>query len=520
MYLVTSGLMRAIDREAIDKHKIPSLELMEKAGQGIAERLLIHEIIDPASEHKVAVICGKGNNGGDGFVVARYLHEAGINVCLFFIGPLNALTADASVNYNRAVKSQVLLTEIKKMADLEDIKDCSHIIDALFGTGFSGSPRELSAEIIEFINRQKAAVISIDLPSGLNADDGTHQGTVIRADYTFALALPKYGLFLAAGTELAGVVDIVPIGIPDEVMKKQKLSHQLITADLVSNKLPKRDPQGHKGDFGKLLLISGSTGMTGAACLCANGALRSGCGIVRVGCPQSVQPVLAIKLTEAMTQPLPDISKKGVLALRSLGEIRQLSKEHDAIAIGPGLGLHHETQELVRRFVLKNEKPIVIDADTLTALSADMNTLKDSKAAMVLTPHAGEFQRLTGETVLYDTNDIQKRFDVALNFAKNYNVILLLKGSPTIIACPDGSCYLNPTGNHGMATAGSGDVLTGIIGSLLAQGMTAEDAAVCGAFIHGTAGDIAADALTPRAMIAGDIIDSLPEAFEALESEQ
>ena len=514
MYLVTSASMRAIDREAIDKHKIPSLELMEKAGQGIAERLLIHEIIDPASEHKVAVICGKGNNGGDGFVVARYLLEAGVNVCLFFIGPVNALTDDASVNYNRAVKSEVLLTEIKKVADLENIKDCSHIIDALFGTGFSGSPRELSAEIIEFVNRQKAAVISIDLPSGLNADDGTHQGAVIRADYTFALALPKYGLFLAAGTELAGMVDIVPIGIPDEVMKKQKLSHQLITADLVSGKLPKRDPQGHKGDFGKLLLISGSTGMTGAACLAASSALRSGCGIVRVGCPQSVQTVLAVKLTEAMTQPLPDISKKGVLALRSLGEIRKLSKEHDAIAIGPGLGLHHETQELVRRFVLKNEKPIVIDADALTALSADMNTLKDSKAAMLLTPHAGEFIKLTGEAV---PDEIQERFKVALDFAKNYNVTLLLKGSPTIIACPNGNCYLNPTGNHGMATAGSGDVLTGIIGSLMAQGMTAEDAALCGAFIHGTAGDIAADALTPRAMIAGDIIDSLPEAFEALE---
>ena len=514
MYLVSCESMRTIDREAIDKHKIPSLDLMEKAGQGIAERLLIHNIIDPATDNKVAVICGKGNNGGDGFVVARYLHKAGVNVCLFFIGPVKALSKDASVNHNRAVKSQVPLTEIKKVADLEDIEKCTHIIDAVFGTGFKGRPRDLSAEVIEFINEQEAAVIAIDMPSGLNADKGTHQGAVIRADYTFALALPKYGLFLSPGRELAGVVDIVPIGIPDEVMKKQKLSHQLISAELVSNKLPKRDPRGHKGDFGKLLAISGSTGMTGAACLCANSALRAGCGIVRVGCPQGVQTVLAVKLTEAMTQPLPDISKKGVLALRSLGEIRKLSKEHDAIALGPGLGLHHETQELVRRFVAKNEKPIVIDADALTALSADMNTLKESKAAMVLTPHAGEFQKLTGETV---PDDIQERFDSVLDFAKNYNVTLLLKGSPTIIACPNGNCYLNPTGNHGMATAGSGDVLTGIIGSLLAQGMSAEDAAVCGAFIQGTAGDMAADALTPRAMIAGDMIDSLPEAFESLE---
>ena len=514
MYLVTCESMRAIDLEAIDKHKIPSLDLMEKAGQGIAERLLIHNIIDPATDNKVAVICGKGNNGGDGFVVARYLHKAGVNVCLFFIGPVKALSKDASVNHNRAVKSQVPLTEIKKVADLEDIEKCTHIIDAVFGTGFKGRPRDLSAEVIEFINEQEAAVIAIDMPSGLNADKGNYQGAVIQADYTFALALPKYGLFLSPGRELAGVVDIVPIGIPDEVMKKQKLSHQLISAELVSRTLPKRDPQGHKGDFGKLLAISGSTGMTGAACLCANSALRAGCGIVRVGCPQGVQTVLAIKLTEAMTHSLPDIAKKGVLALRSLGEIRKLSNEHDAIALGPGLGLHHETQELVRRFVAKNEKPIVIDADALTALSADMNTLKESKAAMVLTPHAGEFQKLTGETV---PDDIQERFDSALDFAKNYNITLLLKGSPTIIACPNGNCYLNPTGNHGMATAGSGDVLTGIIGSLLAQGMSAEDAAVCGAFIQGTAGDMAADALTPRAMIAGDMIEFLPEAFDALD---
>ena len=513
MYLVTSGSMRAIDREAIDKHKIPSLDLMENAGQGIAERLLTHNIIDPSTADKVAVICGKGNNGGDGFVVARYLHDAGVNICLFFIGPSKELSGDAGINYDRAVKSGVVVTEIKKVTDLEDIKNCTHLIDALFGTGFKGRPRDLSAKVIEFINEQETAVISIDLPSGLDADNGTHQGAVIRSDYTFALALPKYGLFLSPGRELAGVVDIVPIGIPNEVMNKQKLSHQLITAELVSEKLPERNPSGHKGDFGKLLAISGSTGMTGASCLTANSALRSGCGIVRVACPQGVQPVLAIKLTEAMTHPLPDISNKGVLALRSLGEIRKLSKEHDALAIGPGLGLHHETQELIRRFVSKNEKPIVIDADALTALSSNMNFIKESKAAMVLTPHAGEFGRLTGETV---PDDIQERFVNVLEFAKEYGVTLLLKGSPTIIACPKGNRYLNPTGNDGMATAGSGDVLTGIIGSLLAQGMTAEDAAVCGAFIHGTAGDIAADALTPRAMIAGDLIDFLPEVFELL----
>lgn len=514
MYLVTSELMRAIDREAIDHHKFPSLTLMENAGRGIAEQLLLYNIIDASEDNRVAIFCGKGNNGGDGFVVGRYLHEAGIDVQIYFIGPAEKLSTDAKTNYDSTADSKIKVSELRSISDLDESLDCTHIIDAIFGTGFESAPRGLAGEIIEYINNQHATVISVDMPSGLNADNGTHEGAAVRADYTFALALPKYGLFVSPGRELAGAVDVIDIGISDDVISKFKLNHQVISTEMVAGKLPVRKPDGHKGDFGYLLIISGSTGLTGAATLTANSAMRSGCGMVRVACPSSVLPIIATKLTEIMTHPLPDVAKKGALALRGLGEIRKLALDYDAVAIGPGIGLHHETMELVRRFVTDNEKPIVIDADALTALSKDMSALKKANAPVVLTPHPGEFKRMTGVDAPLD---IQERFKTAISFAQEYGVVLLLKGSPTIIATPDGRAYLNPTGNHGMAKGGSGDVLTGIIASLLAQGLSTEDAAICGAYIHGLAGDFAADALTPRAMMAGDMIDYLPGVFGSLE---
>ena len=511
MYLVTSELMRQIDRDTIEKHKIPSLELMENAGRGIAERLILQNIIDPSVDAKVVIFCGKGNNGGDGFVVGRYLHDAGIDLHIYFIGPADKLSSDAKVNYKNALESGAAVFELKSISGFDS--NYTHIIDAIFGTGFEGAPEGIASDIIAFINKQNGTVISVDLPSGLNADNGKHEGEAVRADFTFTLGLPKYGLYLSPGRELAGRVEVVPIGIPEKAIDKYKLPHQLITSELVASKLPKRKPDGHKGDFGYLLIIAGSTGLTGAAELAANSSMRSGCGMVRVACPSTTQPVLAKKLTEIMTHPLPDVAKKGALALRSLGEIRQLALDYDALALGPGLGRNHETIELVQRFVADNEKPIVVDADGLYALGSNTDVLKKSKAPMVLTPHAGEFKRLSG---IDAPTDIFERFKFAHTFSKEYGVTLLLKGSPTIIATPDGNCYLNPTGNSGMAKGGSGDVLTGIIASFMAQGMSVEDAAICGAYIHGLAGDFAADALTQRAMKAGDIIEYLPRAFQSL----
>jgi NAD(P)H-hydrate epimerase len=284
----------------------------------------------------------------------------------------------------------------------------------------------------------------------------------------------------------------------------------------VAETLPERKSDGHKGDFGKLLVVAGSTGFTGAATLTALSALRSGCGLVKLACAKSIQPVLAIKLTEAMAIPLPDVALKGALALRSLGELRKLTEEHDAVVIGPGLGQHHETRELIRRYVGALEKPMLLDADGLNAFAGDAEPLKtrSGHAPMILTPHPGEFARLFGKTV---PEDIQERMALAKEVAREFTVVLVLKGSPTLVASPDDRCWLNPTGNSGMATGGSGDVLSGMIGSFLAQGMSVLEAALCGVFLHGAAGDIAADELTPRAMIAGDIIACLPKAFLSIE---
>ncbi len=515
MKLVTADQMRRIDRATIDGHIVSGPDLMENAGRGIAEGLLA-DVIDPAGGGKVAVFCGKGNNGGDGFVVGRYLHQAGIEVAIYFIGSAEQLSTDARLNYDRAVASGLEPTAISSVDALPEQLECDCIVDAVFGTGFEGAPRGLAAEVISYINRQQnKTVASVDLPSGLNADTGQYQGEVVKAHYTYPLALPKYGLYVSPGRELAGNVKVIPIGIPEEIINSFDLPIELITSDMVSQLLPRRKPDGHKGDFGKVFLLAGSTGLTGAAALAAKSALRCGCGLAKVGCPRSVLPIIASLVAEATSQPLPDVAKKGALALRGLGEIRLLVAEHDAVIVGPGLGRHHETQELVRRFVVNLEKPAIIDADGLNALAGHTGMLTASRTLRVLTPHPGEFKRLIGTAPPPETQ-IHTRIAAAVDAAKQLHCIMVLKGSPTLVAEPDGKCFLNPTGNNGMASGGSGDVLSGAIGSFLAQGMSPLNAAISGVFIHGLAGDLAAADLTERGMIAGDIMDYLPEALAVL----
>ncbi len=512
MKLVTSAQMRKIDREAIDNRSIPGEWLMENAGRGIATGIL-QKLIRTPSEATVTIFCGKGNNGGDGYVVARHLYEAGVNVTVYFLGPLDKLSPDARLNFDRAAGLGVTLYEIKSSDDLPKDLSCDLIIDAVFGTGFSGAPKGLSAEIIEFINSQDTEIVAVDAPSGLNVDNGQFEGAVVRADYTFTMALPKYGLYLSPGRELAGGVQVVPIGVPNDVVESFDLENELITPEIVAACLPTRKPDGHKGDFGRLFVLAGSTGMTGAAAMAGLSALRAGCGLVKIGCPKSVQPVLATKLTEVMTHPFPDVGGRGMFALRGLGEVRKFVAENDAVVIGPGIGTHHETFELIRRLVSKLDKPAIIDADGLNALAGHTDVLKGCSVMPILTPHPGEFRRLTDRVT---PEDIQERADMVRSVAADFNVILVLKGSPTLVSAPGGNCYLNPTGNNGMATAGSGDVLSGIIGSFLAQGMDPFDASVAGVYVHGLAGDYATHMLTERAMIAGDMIDNLPDVFELL----
>ena len=515
MKLVTSATMRLIDREAIDHCGIPSDSLMENAGGNIALRILTDLLPKPDSAN-VAVFCGKGNNGGDGFVIARHLRQAGVDVDVLFIGPASELSPDSKRNYDRAAELGIRLHEIKAVSDLLVALDCDLAVDAVFGTGFSGAPRGIAAEMIEYINDLGTLVVAVDLPSGLNADSGACEGAVVQADYTYTLAQPKFGLFLSPGREACGDVEVVPIGIPDDVIDQFQLKIDLAAQEWVTSILPTRKPDGHKGDFERVLTVAGSTGMTGAAAMAALSSLRAGCGLAKLACPKSTQPVLAMKLTEVMTRPIPDVRDKGVFALRGLGEIRALITEHDSVILGPGIGRHHETFELMRRLISKLDRPAIIDADGLNAFEGHTDILRACKAPLVLTPHPGEFQRLCGSAPPPE-QEIEARAEAAMKFASDYGVILVLKGSPTLTAAPDGRCCLNPTGNHGMATGGSGDVLSGIIGTLLAQCHDPYVAAVAAVYIHGLAGDLAADALTPRAMIAGDMIDFLPEVFQMLE---
>lgn len=509
MKLVNSGQMRRIDADTIKNEKIASVDLMENAGYAIASAI-ISEIIPTDDEVSFSIFCGKGNNGGDGFVIGRFLQQAGLNVKFYFLGPLAKLTDDARINFDRVAGLEIPISELKKIEQLPEYLESDFIIDALFGTGFEGSPKGISADLIEYINNQPQQVISVDLPSGLNADNGQFDGAVIDADFTFTLALPKYGLYISPGREKSGIVNIIDIGIPDKVIDKFKQHNQLITPEYVSDTLPIRKPDGHKGDFGKLFILAGSTGMTGAVALTAKSALRSGVGLAKIGCPKSIQNVIAQLVIEATSKPLPDIAKKGALALRGLGEIKLAFSEHDAVVIGPGIGQHFQTKELICRLLLGLDKPAVIDADGLNALVGNLQILEDTKAELILTPHPGEFQRLTG---VHSSNDIFEKIESARKFAIKQQTVLVLKGSPTVVADINGTVFLNQTGNSGMATGGSGDVLSGIIGCFLSQGVPPIDAALCGVYLHGLAGDFAAAELGMSSMIASDIIDFLPEAF-------
>nr|MBN2276889.1 NAD(P)H-hydrate dehydratase [candidate division Zixibacteria bacterium] len=514
MKLVTADMMRAVDREAIEKRGIPGPELMENAGRGIAERIR-DMILDQPKGKRIAVFCGKGNNGGDGFVVGRYLHQYGAAVEIFYPAPPEQFSAEAQLNYDRARELNIKMRGIESTGQLPETLAVDFIVDAVFGTGFSGAPRGLPADFIEYINVQKIPVIAVDCPSGLNVDTGHHEGAAVQARYTFTLALPKVGLYYSPGRELSGYVEVVPIGIPDDVIELFHIRENLITFEIVYSLLPRRKPDGHKGDFGKLFILAGSTGLTGAAVLSAKASARAGVGLVTVGCPAAINPILEVKLTEPMTLPLPDVGRRGCLAKRGLGEIRKKIAESDAVVIGPGIGRHFETRELVQRLVGHLDKPAIIDADGLNAFEKDRTPLTEAHGPLVLTPHPGEFRRLIDSDPADNLYDL---YEQVREYARRYEAVIVLKGSPTIIVHPDGRLFLNPTGNDGMATGGSGDVLTGIIGSFLAQGMDPFDAAIAGVYIHGLAGDLAAEEFGRRSLIAGDLIDYMPDAFRLVQS--
>ncbi len=512
MKLCTPGQMQNIDRRAIEGMKIPGLELMETAGSRVADAII--EQYGDVSGQVITIVCGKGNNGGDGFVAARYLHEKGARIETFLIGRGDTVEGDARANLERAEKVGLYIKEIDSPDELTIDENSTIIIDALFGTGFSGDIKAPYDEIIRRINDHPASVMAVDAPSGLDGATGAAAEPCVRADMTVTFGLPKFGQAVYPGKEYCGLLLVADIGFPDEAIDQEDIDRHLLMEDEAAAMLPRRAPDSHKGDFGKLFVLAGSEGYTGAAAMTAEAGLRSGTGLVILGCPSGLNDILEQMLMEVITKPLPQVKKRRCLALRGLGEVREMVRWGDAVAVGPGIGTYHETRDLIFRLISKLDKPAVFDADALNILAKNMDYLKGHSAPLVISPHPGEMSRLTGKTI----EQIEKnRIDIALEFADEFNLVCILKGAPSVIAAPSGQAWINPTGNEGMATAGSGDVLTGLIGGFLAQGLMDIDAAVLGCYVHGKAGDLAMENFGSRGMIAGDILQMVPEALARLE---
>jgi NAD(P)H-hydrate epimerase len=511
--------MQAIDRRAIEGLKIPGLTLMENAGARVADVICerFEDENSPAggiAGKTVAVVCGKGNNGGDGLVVARLLHQRGAKVLAFLIGEKSAVSGDALTNLERARAAGLTINEIADPAAFSIGADCKLIVDAIFGTGFSGPVKAPYAEIIRAINAHHAPTVAVDAPSGLDGATGQVADPCIRADITVTFGLLKIGQTIFPGKSYVGELLVADIGFPEQAIAAERINLNYLAPIEAAAMLPYRAPEGNKGDFGKLFVLAGSEGYTGAAALTSESGLRCGTGLVILGCPKSLNDIFETKMTEVITRPLPEVRNKRCFALRGLGEAREMVKWADAVAVGPGIGTYHETRELIFRLLAGLDKPAVFDADALNILSRDIDKLKGHSAPLVISPHPGEMARLSGRSI----EQIQKnRINTALEFAQEFNLVCILKGAPSVIAAPNGQAWINPTGNEGMATAGSGDVLTGIIGGFLAQGMIDIDAAVLGCCVHGKAGDIARDEFGSRGMIAGDILAMLPEALKGME---
>ncbi len=513
--ICTAQMMRELDRAAIQDHGIPGVVLMENAARGAFEMLM--ELFAPLN--RVSIFCGKGNNGGDGFVIARHLLNAGLDPEVFLLAPQEEITGDAKTNLDILTAMEAPVFEVLDIDQLNRhyarIMDSDLIVDAILGTGLTSDVRGFYSEVIELINEltnevAPIPVLAVDLPSGLSADSGQIMGSAVQATATATFGLAKLGQFLYPGPELTGELEIIEISIPTYLF--ESVPYHAVTEDGAADLIEYRPTDAHKGQGGHLLLLAGSPGKTGAAVLAADAALHTGAGLVTLGIPAGLSDIFEAKTLEVMTEPLPDTADRS-LGPESIGRTLDLMEGRKALALGPGLGRHEGAVEFVREIIKNFHGPMLIDADGLNAVAEDLSMLKQQNGQLILTPHPGEMSRLTGKSV----SDIQAdRLNTALAFAEEHQVILVLKGAHTITAEPNGSAFINLSGNPGMASAGMGDVLTGVIAALLAQDYDPLEAAVLGTFLHGMAGDISADDLGEIGIVASDLIPRLPEALEIL----
>ena len=502
--------MRAIDRWAIDEMGIPGIVLMENAGATIVRRLA--EIIPDLSSKKIIIFCGKGNNGGDGFVMARHLSNLGANVTVLLAALITELKGDAKTNALSAKNLGIHIKELNTKNINKFDRKLSHsdlIVDALFGTGLSKPASCFMETVINKINQYEKFTVSIDINSGINADSGMLIGPHVFSDLTFALASMKKSHLLHPAASVMKKVELLDIGIPNHI--EQNIQVHLLEEKDIKSIFHSRQQDTHKGNYGHVLVLAGSIGKAGAAGLSALGALRAGCGLCTLALPETCQKAFELHPMEVMTVPLPE-TQSGTLSIKAKEPILRLLEGKSVVAIGPGMTTEPETVKLIGEILPFIKCPLILDADAINALEKNMGWL-DNLKSVVLTPHPKEMSRLTG----LSTQEIQKnRISTAIEFAQKKSVILLLKGAPSLIATPDGNVYINPTGNPGMATGGSGDVLTGIIAGLAAQNISPKNASIAGAYIHGYSGDIFSEVETQTSLIAGDLLRNLPNVLKKI----
>ncbi len=511
MLLVDAGTMRELDRKAIEALGIPGIVLMENAGRGCTD-ILVREFAGEL-EAGCLVVAGPGNNGGDGFVIARHLFQKGLPVRAVCLSPLEKFRGDALTNLNICRKMGV---QIKECLDEESLSETAVffetsgiLVDAVFGTGLSRDVSEHFAVAISLMNRSSARVLSVDIASGLSADTGRVLGCAVKADCTAAMAMAKTGHVNWPGRLYTGTLHVVDIGIPGDFISRAGTNFEYFQEDEFRVCFRPRPVDGHKGTFGHLLIMGGARGKTGAVCLAAGAALRSGAGLVTVAAPRSSQFIIAGKLTEAMTEGIPE-TPVGEPSFHAVDGLDELYEGKKAACVGPGLGLSREATIFCQEVIARCPMPLVVDADGLSAVAGALEVVRESAFPRVLTPHPGEMSRLLDCTVKEVQED---RTGAARKLARETGATVVLKGCATVTCDPSGRISINSSGNSGMGTGGMGDCLTGIIGALLAQGYSPWDAARIGVFAHGKAADLLSKIEGPMGYLASEVADWLPRVW-------
>lgn len=509
--LVTAHQMRAIDSLVIRRNLVEGFSLMKRAGEALAHK--VQQILRELGPGTVAIFCGKGNNGGDGFVLARLLQQKGLSLRVFLIDRRQSVQGDALLALESFLEAGGHLEELSDIGSLDNqSKSCKLVVDAMVGTGLRGPLRGLIAEVVRAINGWQIPVLSVDVPSGFDCMGGVPGNPCIRTQWTLLMGFPRVETCFFPSGDFFGKVEVADLQYPNSVVSDCHAHNFTLKHQVFPNLLPKRKIWGDKKDHGVCVLLAGSQGMTGAPALCARAAMRSGAGMVYLGVPSTEVPVLAAKLTEVVLLPLP-ATETGTIAESGLPLISGMIEKCDAVCVGPGLGLHPQTQSMVHALLSVLNCPVVLDADALNALRGCAKLLKAIPGPVVITPHAAEWSRLFGRLPM----SAERMLDRLREVAMQYQITVVYKGNPTVVSTAQGENFVLCAGNSGMAKAGSGDVLAGVITALLAQGCSPVDAALLGVYIHSQAGKLAAQSLGEYSMLPSDVLNCFPQVFKELQ---